>query len=98
MDIRKICQYFSVSSWLFPRERLVRKLHAILDDDVLLRKDGIDSLSDADIEQALLDRGFLRLHTEPTINREWLNHWIRYTHLDSPLSMLITCRILHICR
>jgi hypothetical protein len=97
-DIRTICQYYSVSSWLFPKERLTQKLKAILEDDAMLRRDGLDMLSEVDIEQALLDRGFLHLHTDPHVNREWLKNWIEWTCPETPLSMLLLCRLLHQCK
>jgi hypothetical protein len=97
-DIRAMCHYYSISSWLFPKERLVRKLRAILEDDAILRRDGLEMLSEADIEQALLDRGFLHLHVDPHVNREWLKNWIEWTCLETPLSMLLLYRLLHQCK
>jgi hypothetical protein len=96
-DIRQMCKYYDLFSWMSPKERLIQKLKDILKDDEILRRDGLDLLSDAEIEEALLDRGFLNLHINPSINRQWLKNWTQTSSLEMPLFMPLLYRLLHKC-
>ena len=79
------------SEWVL-RHKLTRKLHALRDDDKAIAKEGIDSLTLAELQEACRARGIHSAQSESYMKRK-LKDWLELSlEHDVPISLLVLSR------
>ncbi|XBI30740.1 hypothetical protein VPH35_054426 [Triticum aestivum] len=90
-----MCKYMGIQSYgtnNYLRFMLRRKLKCIKDDDILIQREGVASLSENELRQACRERGHLGLLPVEEM-REELQDWLDLSlHCEAPSSLLILSR------
>lgn len=90
-----MCKYMSIQPYgtnNYLRFMLRRKLKCIKDDDMLIQREGVASLSEHELRQACRERGHLALLTVEEMQEE-LQDWLELSlYCEVPSSLLILSR------
>ncbi|XP_004492874.1 uncharacterized protein [Cicer arietinum] len=90
-----MCKYMGISPYgtdAYLRYMLRKRLQEIKNDDKLIKEEGVESLSEAELRQACRDRGLLGLRSVKEM-RQQLNDWLDLSLNHSlPSSLLILSR------
>ena len=97
-QLQNVCRYLGVSHYgttAFLKFQLERKFDAIKQDDLLILSEGVDSLSDEELEHAAITRGMRGTGVDPSKLQAHLENWITL-HIEEkvPAAMLVLSRAL----
>ncbi|KAJ9053256.1 hypothetical protein DSO57_1026106 [Entomophthora muscae] len=85
--LKAYCKYMEISTLGFSgllKKRLSNKIQLLRSDDMLLRKEGVDHLSTAELISANEERGMRTLNQTDAQLRKSLQDWIAVSLFDSP--------------
>ena len=81
--MRRLCQFWGISPLRVLRlsKAIKGETNAILIEDELFRKEGLDCLTLEELKEALLDRGYVQIPKDDEILhlRDLLSNWLQYS-------------------
>eukprot|EP00002_Diphylleia_rotans_P035974 TRINITY_DN788_c0_g1_i1.p1 TRINITY_DN788_c0_g1~~TRINITY_DN788_c0_g1_i1.p1 ORF type:complete len:277 (+),score=57.98 TRINITY_DN788_c0_g1_i1:677-1507(+) len=81
-NLALLCQFFSISK-SGTRDRVTERLNEMINfirtDDKMIHQEGVESLSEDELEEACFIRGFCELDLKPETHRQILAKWIKLT-------------------